>query len=842
MKTTAIGAAGLLVLKGNTRGAYAFYNNGPKVQLFNTNLRGIEAGTGIPVAAPDGYRYWQLGNVFRSKPFVGPSDQVQHYTINVNQFTDELYPGFTTHLWGYHPSKILAGSTAQKHLGSIIVARRGTPTQLTFRNNLPTVNNSWGQIHILPVDKGYFFPDAAVSQNKLATHLHGGFVPWVSDGGPYDWWGPDGMHGMSFLNNSVLNPKTLFNPGAAVNEAEYYYPNDQSARLMWYHDHAHDITRLNAYAGIASAYIIRDSFEDYLVTQGLPAYIENGGREIPLIFQDKIFVDPTNIDSIDPTWPGPKTKGALWYPHDYLERWGPLETYHPSGAPPDPSVIPEMFGDTMLVNGTVFPKIQVEARRYRFRILNACNARFLNLQLYVDDGSAIAGTGDGITLNTTTLNPTNAKGPDFFVLGTEGGFLPKPTVVPSNIPLFVDPNDVSVISTLKASLLTAPAERWDLIVDFTGFTGKSIILYNDAPAPFAGGDPLNDYFPGNPDPAAIIINNHAENIGPNTRVLMRFDVKRARSVDAPLKIDAGDNLNALANSRHLVWNDPLLVPMQGSATLPPNIPVRKLTLNETADQNGRLIQMVGTNIPSPYQPDPTVVNYGLFLTDAPTEVVGVDETEIWEIANLTADVHPMHFHLVNVQILNREPFSNYAGGVITSAGSPMLPPPTEWGWKETVKMYPNTVTRIIMKFKMPDVPFNVPTSPRTGGNEYVYHCHILEHEEHDMMRPLVVLDKLNVLPPLWATTSLLGGKTTYKVNNFVAPIAVTSKSSIPSFSLPASWLNVDPLNGTFTVTVPKKTSVVPKPGVTITFTVTDGSSRTAANKTDTAQLIITHLI
>ncbi len=140
-----------------------------------------------------------------------------------------------------------------------------------------------------------FFPDAHPS-NRTAVHLHGGLVPWISDGGPYDWWDPFGNHGPSFLNNPVLNP--FAKPG----QAEYYYPNDQSARLVWYHDHAHDLTRLNAYAGVASGYLIIDAVEQGLINKGilptLPAPYQYG---IPLITQDKIFVPP-NIDPVDPTW------------------------------------------------------------------------------------------------------------------------------------------------------------------------------------------------------------------------------------------------------------------------------------------------------------------------------------------------------------------------------------------------------------------------------------------------------------------------------------------------------------------------------------------------------------
>ena len=812
VKTTAVGAAGILAFRASLRSGYAFYN-GPAVSLFNTTLRGIET---IPVAKSDGYRYWQLGLVFRKKPIIGPYTQATHYTINIGQFTDELYPGFTTALWGYHPNDILVGSKTPKHLGGIIVGQRGTPVQITFRNKLP-------QNHILPVD--ITIPGVNnFSHNRTAVHMHGGLVPWISDGGPHDWWDPNGNHGLSFLNNQVLNP------GAAANEAEYYYPLNQSARFSWYHDHAWGITRLNAYAGIATGLIIRDSFEAFLKTLGLPAFIEEGGREIPLVIQDKIFVGD-DIASSDPTWVTqglPTAKGSLWYPHVYEspDRWelGP----HPSGLPPNPSAIPEMFGDTMLVNGTVYPTVSVEARRYRLRILNACQARFLNLQLYEDNG-----VGNGIALDPGSLNPTNNPGPDFLVIGTEGGFLPKPVLVASGVPF--DPTslfDGAGLSTYTAnpggSLITGLAERWDVLIDFSGFAGKKLILYNDAPAPFPSGDFLNDYFP-NLNVGFQPLNLHPDGVAPNTRILMRFDVG-STPVNDPLQIGNTTDFINLAAGQGLVWNDPLLVPAQGSTTLPAGVFVRQLTLNETFDSYGRLIQLVGTN----QEPIPGL-GYGQEYMATPTEVVGKGETEIWEVANLTGDVHPMHFHLVNVQIINREPFADgsYNSGAFTSVGPPILPDPTELGWKETVKMYPNTVTRVIMKFNMPSVPFVVPDSPRTGGSEFVWHCHILDHEEHDMMRPLVVLDKLSVVPPVGILWSLIGGKQTFKVNNFVGPISVTP--SIPPSSTTYS-LSVDAINGRFTVTVPKVKKFTPP--YTVTFTVTDASMRKAANKTDTAKLTV----
>lgn len=675
------GSGGALML-ALPRRAHAFFTQSSSIPKFTQPLRGVGPG-GIPVAVAD--------------PWPAPTTHVTHYTIDMAQFTDTLHPALgPTTLWGYNPTRALGvqGPPTQRHLGGILVARTGYPIQITFRNGLPAA-------HILPVDTTLLGADGA--QNRASIHLHGGHVPWISDGGPFAWFTPTGQHGVSFLNNQVLNP------GAAPGEAEYYYPMDQSARMLWYHDHALGITRLNAYAGLASVLLIRDDFEEHLFSAGLPRFVENGGREIPVVIQDKIFVDAGTIGA-DPTWVPlglPSTTGSLWYPHTYetdrFER-GPsaLEL-------PDPSVIPEAFGDTMLANGTVYPVATVEARRYRLRVLNACNARFLNLQLYQDDRSP-----DGITLGLDG-NPTNPAGPaSFLQLGTEGGFLPTPAEVPAQRPFQV------VDSVPVGSLLLGPAERADVLVDFSGFAGQRVILYNDAPAPFPSGDPLNDYFPGNP----LNPTQPAPGFGPNTRQIMRFDVVPAQGQDPRLKLAPGVDLTA--------GNAPLLARV-GRTKPPGGAKTRDLTLNETFDEFGRLIQLLGTNV---MQPSGT---FGLTLIDPPTETPKAGAVEVWRIANLTGDTHPMHFHLVNVQILSRQPFDvDLYDGTPTFTGPARPPDPNEAGWKDTVRMNPGEVTTVIMKFDLPPVPFHVPPSPRTGGNEYFWHCHILEHEEHDMMRPLVV--------------------------------------------------------------------------------------------------------
>jgi spore coat protein A len=630
-----------------------------RLRKFVQPLRGI-GGAGIPVATPDTVNpgWWKPG--------------VTHYTIDIAQFSDQLHPDLPnpTRLWGFGQ-----GPTAGfRHLGGIVAAKRNDPVQITFRNKLPAT-------HILPVDRTIMGTEDA--DNRADIHLHGGLVPWTSDGGPFAWWDPNGTVGPSFLNNSVLGAPEI------AGNAEYYYPNNQGSRLVWYHDHAFGITRLNAYAGIASAYVIYDDYELGLVaTANLPGPLDP--RTVYLVFQDKVFV-PANVMKSDPTWSNvtaDSRPGDLWYAHVYDAE---LEPGH--DPPPDPSVVPEFFGDTILCNGTVYPYLEVEQRQYRFRLLNACNSRFLNPRL-------VYARGKNFPMDA---EPGATAGPAFVQFQSEGGFLPSP--------VYLDGSPAS-------RLLIAPAERADLIVDFRDVPdGSNLILLNDAFSPYPGGDPAIESQPG---------------FGPDTKTLLQVRVKA--------RVGASDP--AVSFPPAFTPTDPfLLTQTPGVPTpIPGGVPVRYLTLNEAFDAYGRLIQFLGTDAAV------TPGAFGRDYVDAPTEVVGAGSTEVWEILNLSEDTHPIHFHLVNVQVLSRQPFDmeDYAGGAPSYTGPAVAPDDNELGWKETVRMNGGEVTRVHMRFDLPTVPFPVPNSPRLqteygiDGAEYVWHCHILEHEEHDMMRPLVV--------------------------------------------------------------------------------------------------------
>jgi spore coat protein A len=684
--------------------ACAQFVNSPPLQKFIQPLRNLQVfdPNGIPVAEPDGKRFW-------------PGVVATHYTIDIGQFEDRLHPQLpnTTRLWGFG-QKFSAASPHNwtRHLGGIIVAEKGHPVQITFRNRLTADGKPHGAplAGIIPVDTS--IPGANQAQNRTAVHAHGGFVPWISDGGPFDWWAPDGDTGLSFRNNEVLRPGQKVPP----NEAEYYYPNDQSARFVWYHDHAFGLTRLNAYAGIASAYVITDWYEKLLsfIPFNIPDAVDP--RTLYLVFQDKIFYNGTNDPGYAGVVPGVKA-GDLWYNYIY-DRWDG------ANGQPIPSVIPEFFGDTILVNGTVYPTVTLEQREYRLRMLNACNARFLNPRI-------VKASAADLTEPETYNNPATAA--QFVQIGNEGGYLPYP---------------VRFNTAALPNLLLAPAERADLIVDLRNATPGTYILYNDAPGPYPSGDPANDYYPGNPDtPSATA------GVGPNTRTLLQIVVKaRTGAANRPVRIPPFFT----PTDPFLVFQKPGVpnpVPAPDAQTMQLTVlpfkkvtaTVRHLTLNEDVDEFGRLIQYLGTNV----APGNTG-GFGRKYLDTPTEVVNKGAYEIWEIANLSADTHPIHIHLVNAMVLARRNFdpNNYNGTPIFT-GNAIAPDANELGWKETIRMNPAQVTWLLMKFDLPKVPFKVPTSTRfTGGadpvgvkyHEYVWHCHILEHEEHDMMRPLVVVE------------------------------------------------------------------------------------------------------
>ncbi len=699
LKTTLVAGTALALFRGSEGQVWAFAQS-PTLRKFIAPLPGL-GPKGIPIANAT------------SNPAYPDAD---FYQLAAQEFEQQMHPDLPnpTRLWGY--VDLTTNNTG--YLGPIIVAQRGKPVVLRMDNDLPPQ-------HILPVDTSLMGAEPGVPQNRCCVHLHGGYVPWTSDGGPFAWFAPtgkvgatDGSAGPCFLNGVAGSPGV----------ADYYYPNDQSARLAWYHDHSIGITRLNAYAGMAAGYLLTDTVVADLSSGNAPV-VPPLAYTLPLILQDKMFKMGHD------RWGRP---GDLWYPFIYEAnsdgangRWdlGEPSDGFPLGAglPPTPSCVPEFFADTPVINGMAYPYAEVQPRRYRFLILNGSQARFFHLQLYYE----------------SALNPGEPDfgrpGPAFIQIGNEGGLLPEPVVLnspPLQIPIDCDG---SVIASGPFNLLVAPAERADLIVDFSSVpTGENLILYNDAPAPFPQGDTRNDYYTGCPDQTSIGGAPATQPLnGPNTRTLMQFRVVALAGAKDPLDFAATltalkDGLPAAYQASHVPFGEPDLDPNA------PGVIFENKTLNEDFDEFGRLIQRVGTDTAT-YSG-----TYGLNYSDPPTEIYKDGQTVVWDIYNTTGDTHPMHFHLANVQVLGRAGFDDSDPSHVTFAPTTAwLPPDANYrGWKETVRMNPDEVTRVIMQFKLPKVPFTVPPSPRPGllgGHEYVWHCHILEHEEHDMMRPLVIL-------------------------------------------------------------------------------------------------------
>jgi spore coat protein A len=720
-------AAGAIAgLSWGVRRAYPFAQSPTNVRKFVVNLPGLG-----PSGANQIGQYIPLATKTRTN-FAGRATDV--YKLGVAQFAEQMHPDLPgpTHFWGYYD--LATGD--HKYLAGIIVAKRATPVLLNVTNKLPNTA-------LIPVDPTIeASPTQTVGQlplNRIATHLHGGFTPWFSDGTPFQWFDPNGLTGASFMNVPGSHPP--------AGTATYYYPMDQSARFVWYHDHAIGITRTNAYAGIASALLINDSFESALVNSGLLPDLVG----IPLVIQDKTFV-PSNILTQDPTWQW-GNPGDLWYPHVYEFNSGPFGLcntndtgrwdYGPCVVPqanippsnqvlPNPSVVPEAFLDTILVNGGIYPVLTVPPKRVRFRMLNGSQARFYHLNLYPEDPSHI---GEA---------KVSTPGPVMYQVGTEGGFLPAVAVHDNTTPLpRIAPDTVNPDGPFN--LLLAPAERADVVIDFNGVSpGQTFILYNDSPAPFPGGDPRNDYFTNDGDQTSIGgAPNTVQGFGPNTRTLLKIvvapgsgDILRTR-IWRPL-------LNAALKINFLTGNQPgLLYHNDHDPSVPGPVPYtghvdRQLTLNEDFDEYGRLIQTLGTF--ATFTNNQGLPTWGQPYMAPVTENPKAGGVEVWQLFNLTADTHPIHFHLVNVQIIQRQAFTGDPSTRITLVGSAMPPDTDEIGWKETVRMNPGEVTTLIMQFNLPALPASMdnPLSPRTGGHEYVWHCHILEHEEHDMMRPLVV--------------------------------------------------------------------------------------------------------
>lgn len=563
-----------------------------------------DLGQYIPVAIPDQLSY--------------PGSD--YYEIELGQYQEKMHLDLPpTTMRGYRQTNAPDPNVNQFHfLGPLIIAQKDVPVRVKFTNRLPV--GAGGDLFI-PCDTTLMgagmgpIPGQNYTQNRAAVHLHGANSPWISDGTPYQWTVPAGeavppiyQKGASLQNVPDMwwdaggNPVPPGTPGATNDPGPgsitYYYTNQQSARLLFYHDHAEGITRLNVYAGEAAGYLIQDPVEQGLVTNGtIPT------DQIPLVIQDRTFVpDDAQLQAEDPTWDTAKWggKGSLWLPHVYMPnqnagdpggmnafgRWhygpwfwpptnvtnGPVANpyfgtspYEPPLNPgtPTPSMAMEAFMDTPVVNGTPYPVLNVQPKPYRLRILNAANDRFFNLQLYKAASQADMWNANG-TLNDANAGevkmvpavattgfpdtwPTDGRdggvpdpataGPSWVQIGTEAGFLPAPAVIPAQpVDWNMDQTNFDMGVVNQHSLLLGTAERADVVVDFSQYAGQTLIMYNDAPAAFPALDPRYDYYTGNPDLTAIGgAPSTQPGYGPNTRTVMQIKVASS-PVSAPFDL------------------------------------------------------------------------------------------------------------------------------------------------------------------------------------------------------------------------------------------------------------------------------------------------------------------
>ncbi len=864
------------------------YANSPVLTKFIDSLPLLGSGTPstlngyyIPVAVPD------------KATFSG----TDYYVIAVVEYTQQMHRELSpTRLRGYvqiedpqsnagvpagslhvalqdanganilYNGKQVYGYDHPRYLGPIIQANQGTATRIKFYNLLPTT--AQGGNLFLPTDTtimgaGQGPNGANYPQNRATLHLHGGDNPWISDGTPHQWITPMGEAGTLLKGVSQRNVPDMPVPPSGA--ATFYWLNGQCGRLMFYHDHSYGTTRLNVYAGEAAGYLLTDPSE-----RAINSLI--GGTEIPLVIQDKTFVsDGTSpaafaglgtataaTSLVDPLWTANpswgQSKGSLWFPHVYMPNQNPNDLsganpmgrwdygawfwpIFPSGIPPQTSSVPESFMDTPVVNGAAYPYLNVDPKAYRFRVLNASNDRYLNLQLYVADPTAtgagagkevktipaVKGTADltgnfpaagaydaapgapvywpswWIANDTPGMTPNvldnrqsgvpdpspSLMGPDIIHIGSEGGIAPAPVTL-QNTPMGYEQNkrSVTVLNTMEHTLFLGPAERADVVVDFSQYAGKTLILYNDAPAPVPAGDPRNDYYTGNPDLQSMGgAPSTVAGFGPNIRTVMQIRVSGTvgangtafdpATLEAPMatafaatqaKPIVPETAYAAAvgappsgTDTYSRISDTSLTFTPYGASAPVVKPLEPKTIQELFDPLGRMNSTLGVEMPFTTSLVQTTIPLGYI--DPATEVIPDGGTQLWKITHNGVDTHAIHFHLFNVQLINRVGWD----------GAIKPPWPEEVGWKETVKMNPLEDVVVALKAKVPSVPFKVLSSKRlldptmpvgstmgfanvtptnnpvtvtnlltNFGNEYVWHCHLLGHEENDMMRPILV--------------------------------------------------------------------------------------------------------
>ncbi|PYC76025.1 bilirubin oxidase [Micromonospora arborensis] len=608
----AAGGAGLLVPAGSTAAGRTL------------------AGTATLHAA-DIPKYVAPLRIPPAMPAVSSGPERDTYVIAVRQFRQQILPPSwpRTTVWGY-------GSTG--HPGSFgypapsIVARVNHPVRVTWVNQLVDGRGDFLP-HLLPVDPTLHWANPAGGNTDRdqhghrdgdprgyrgpvpqVVHLHGGHSAQESDGHSEAWFLPvarDLPSDFAVCGSAYDEFRSRFGERSSLRwapgSATFEYANDQAPATLWYHDHTLGVTAQNVYAGPAGFYLLGGAGDlpDGVLPGPGPAHDDPPDaryHDIPLMIQDRSFT----------------AGGDLLYP----------------GGHSSPGT-----GSTIVVNGRTWPSLTVQRRRYRFRLLNGCNNRFLLLSVAAH----------------ATARPARPVLP-IWQIGSDGGFLPEP------------------VSHERVTL--GPAQRADVIVDFTDVpAGTELYLVNEGPDwAYRGGRPGVDFPPADPR---------------TTGQVLRFVVTEATGPD------------------------PSVPPEQLRLPAPPQLPaadrVRRLSLNERmSGPSGSMVMLLGTL-------DERGRGRPMRWSDPVTEQPTLGATEVWEVRNFTRLAHPIHLHQAQFEVLGR----GHSGRVQPAAG--------ERGRMDTVLAYPWEVTRIKAQFDLP--------------GRYAWHCHLLEHEDNEMMRPLNVLPR-----------------------------------------------------------------------------------------------------
>ena len=691
--------------------------------------------------------------------------ELQMTEFKANVLPANTVPGYTgTWVWGYlQPDR----TSRSSYLGPVIVATRGIPTEMKYVNNLGSTATTNVLAYKYSTDQTLHWADPLNAEENMCNHmamypaigsgcaqnydgpipavvhLHGGEVPPVLDGGPDAWFTGNVASYPNYIGHGYYSG----DGNAAKNYAIYRYPNKQEGAPIWFHDHTLGATRLNVYAGLAGGYLILDPPND---PTNLPIPLT------PLVIQDRMF----------------DTNGQLFFPADTAANflWTP--------NPEHPYWVPEFVGDVIVVNGKAWPYLNVTPKRYTFLFLNGSNAR--TYEMFMTD--PVSG------------NP----GPAFWVIGTDGGYLDKPA---------------QVTGTGSNRLVVMSGERYQAIIDFAGFQAGVIgpngrpysgkwNLRNSAKTPYPGG------ISASPQTTGQIMQFRVSGT-PGTDTSFNPATVGAKVRPTPMVrlvnpatglLGAGVVVN---KTRQLTLNEVMgmaqaaINPVTNVMTNYPGGPLEILVNN--TKWSGERITGVDAGYHYTMQPIPGFTPVQIngkttYYSETPQE----GETEVWEIVNLTADAHPIHLHLVQFQVMNRQTFNltkynaayaaafpgggydpmaiptpgpyppgffipgfgpplNYNPSVASGnkyGGNPNVNPsltgkvqpplPQEAGWKDTVMALPGQVTRIVARWAPTDIAANTapaganfPFDPN-GGHGYVWHCHIIDHEDNEMMRPTAV--------------------------------------------------------------------------------------------------------